>query len=206
MHEGIKITERNLPHWTKEDSIYWITFRLGDSVPQSKIAVWRDERRRWVDAHPKPWSKEVWLEYHREFELRIDKWLDRGFGSQSLAHPHVREALKTCMLRFEGERLNIHCAVIMPTHVHVLLEPLKGYQLSALLKGMKGAGAREANRILRRTGPFWEEESYDHIVRNREQYLYFCDYIANNPSKACLGEGAYWFLPRPMDKDFPLDT
>ena len=56
-----------------------------------------------------------------------------------------------------------------------------------LLKSLKGATAREANRLLGRTGePFWQKESYDHYVRNRIEFEKIRTYIETNPVKAGL--------------------
>jgi putative transposase len=50
---------------------------------------------------------------------------------------------------------------IMSNHVQLLLLPK--IAPSRLLQSFKGATAREANRILGRTGEtFWQAESYDH--------------------------------------------
>ena len=74
---------------------------------------------------------------------------------------------------------------IMPNHVHLLIQPKVAPE--HLLKSLKGASAREANRILGRTGePFWQKESYDHWVRNRMEFQKIRAYIENNPVKAGL--------------------
>ena len=75
----------------------------------------------------------------------------------------------------------------MSNHVHVLLRPL--IAPSRLLQSLKGFTAREANRLLGRTGePFWQAESYDHWVRDEEQYKRITKYIENNPVNAGLVE------------------
>jgi hypothetical protein len=53
-----------------------------------------------------------------------------------------------------------------------------------ILKQVKGASAVECNRILGRTGAFWQAESYDHIVRSIEQLEQYRQYIATNPANA----------------------
>jgi len=189
----VTITRRNLPHWTKEGAIYWITFRLADSLPREKLNQWKAKRDYWISRHPEPWSDEEWKEYNRRFGSRLEKWLDVGYGSCTLAKPAIREIVQECILRFNGERLLVHAGVIMPNHVHLLLEPLAGNSLSDLLKGMKGASSRKINQLLNTTGNrFWMDESYDHIVRSEAQYQHFIRYIMENPIKANLSEGQYW--------------
>ena len=74
--------------------------------------------------------------------------------------------------------------VIMPNHVHLLVTPAPGEELEMILKGVKGASAVECNRLLGRTGTFWQADSYDHIVRSLEQLHQYRHYIADNPTKA----------------------
>jgi REP element-mobilizing transposase RayT len=78
---------------------------------------------------------------------------------------------------------------VMSNHVHTLLLPL--ISPSRLIQSIKGVTAREANRILGRTGEtFWQAESYDHWVRDEEERGRIAAYIENNPVKAGLVERA----------------
>jgi REP element-mobilizing transposase RayT len=75
----------------------------------------------------------------------------------------------------------------MPNHVHVLLQPQA--PLSKITKSIKGYTATEANKILGRTGePFWQDESYDHWVRNRHDLEKIVRYIEMNPVSAGLAD------------------
>ena len=73
----------------------------------------------------------------------------------------------------------------MPNHVHVLLDPF--VPLARLTMGIKRASAKDANAKLGRTGmPFWQDESFDHWVRNPGQFARIQTYIESNPVKARL--------------------
>ena len=73
--------------------------------------------------------------------------------------------------------------VVMANHVHVLLLPRVA--VSRIMHGSKGVTARESNKVLGRTGePFWQTESYDHFVRDREGWNRIARYIEENPVKA----------------------
>jgi putative transposase len=79
----------------------------------------------------------------------------------------------------------LYAYVVMANHVHILIHP--HIEPSRLLKSLKGATAREANKLLRRTGePFWQKKSYDHWVRNQSEFHRIRAYIENNPVKAGL--------------------
>jgi REP element-mobilizing transposase RayT len=72
----------------------------------------------------------------------------------------------------------------MPNHVHVLMTPLA--LVPKIMHSLKGFTAREANRLLDRTGlPFWQRESYDHWVRDGE-FERIQRYIELNPVRAGL--------------------
>lgn len=193
----ITVTRRNLPHWSKRNAVYWITFRLADSLSRARLDAWKAERDLWKRDHPLPWTELEWREYDRRFGQRLANWLDAGYGSCVLTRPEAQEIVRDCLLRFDGERLLLRAGVIMPNHVHLLLEVLEGYALSGLLKGIKGASARQINRVLGREGRLWQDESYDHIVQSEGQFRHLLRYIVNNPVRAGLRPGQYWlYLPR----------
>ena len=73
----------------------------------------------------------------------------------------------------------------MPNHVHVLLDP--AISLERITNSLKGVTAREANRILGRTGEhFWQDESFDHWIRNGAEFDRVRLYIERNPVTAGL--------------------
>ena len=191
---GVSIhkTQRRLPHWTCDAAIYWITFRLMDSLPQDKLKQWQAVRTIWLRHNPEPWDARQWREYRARFGERLDDWLDAGYGSRALALPDIQAIVRDALLRFEGTRLSLHAGIIMPNHVHLVMEPLGENKLNALMKGIKGASAHQANQCLGRTGQFWIDESFDHIVRSEEQYHHFVEYIVENPIRARLQAHEYW--------------
>jgi len=85
----------------------------------------------------------------------------------------------------EARHFDLHSWVIMPNHVHLLLTPR--IDISQLLCSVKAVTAKRANLLLQRTGqPFWQDESYDHLVRNGEEFRRIKLYIENNPVRALL--------------------
>ena len=199
MFGDIQATRRNLPHWTRADSAttYWVTFRLADSIPQEKLRAFAAERDVWMTEHLEPWDADTRTAYRERFPARMETWLDAGYGSRALAREDVRDVVAECLTRFEGERLLLPAAVVMPTHVHALIAPLGGQALSSLLRGIKGASARGANRVLGHSGVFWLDESYDRIVRDESECAAFVRYIADNPVRAGLRADEYWLrLPK----------
>ena len=79
----------------------------------------------------------------------------------------------------------IHAYVVMPNHVHVLLEPV--VELARITKLIKGGTARAANKMVGRTGKsFWQDESFDHWIRTSAEFERVRAYIERNPVKAGL--------------------
>jgi REP element-mobilizing transposase RayT len=118
-------------------------------------------------------------------------WIDRHLdtarrGPLYLAREPIAQIVAASLQRgISLGHYDLRAYVIMANHVHVLLLPL--ISPSSLLQSLKGATAREANRILGRTGePFWQAESYDHWVRDESEFERIVRYIENNPVQAGL--------------------
>ena len=80
---------------------------------------------------------------------------------------------------------DLHAFVVMPNHVHLLVDPLQ--PMAKVMQSLKGYTARQANRLLGRTGqPFWQKESYDHWVRDAAEFAKITHYVEHNPVKAGL--------------------
>jgi len=117
----------------------------------------------------------------------MDRYLDLApTGPRFLSQPEIAELVIHSLHKGVGlHHYDLGAWVIMANHVHVLLLPIINPAL--LLKSLKGATAREANKLLNRTGQhFWQAESYDHWVRNEQEYSRIVDYIELNPVKAGL--------------------
>jgi REP element-mobilizing transposase RayT len=75
----------------------------------------------------------------------------------------------------------------MPNHVHIVINVERsGTSLYKILQSLKAYTARECNKILNRTGSFWQHESYDHVIRNDKELNNIIWYVLNNPVKAGL--------------------
>ena len=90
-------------------------------------------------------------------------------------------------------RIHLYAAVIMPDHVHLLFLPLRDendqpFAMVDILQCLKSATAHRINRLLRISGPVWEEESFDHALRSDESLREKSEYIRLNPAKAGLVE------------------
>ncbi|MBI2193010.1 MAG: DUF1156 domain-containing protein [Planctomycetes bacterium] len=100
--------------------------------------------------------------------------------------PTQRQIVLDAFKHWNGSRVRLHIACVMPDHVHAILEPLGNYTLSNLLHSIKSFTANEINKALGRQGTFWQAESFDRIVRDIPDYLEKWDYVRANPVKTGL--------------------
>ncbi len=188
---GVPIDKKSgshLPHWTQDGATYAVTFRLGDSLPAPILKAWRAEREA-LQEELKKKGELTAKETQRLNELyseKVEEWLDAGHGECHLKHPEVGAAVENALKYFHGERYTLYAWCIMPNHVHVLVEPLAGHKLEPILHSWKSFSANAANKILGRSGVFWMEEYYDHLVRDQEDFARQWHYVKDNPGKVEL--------------------
>jgi REP element-mobilizing transposase RayT len=179
---------RHLPYWRQPGATYFVTFRLGDSLPQAKLRELAAWRAQWQRRHPPPHSDEIWQRYSHEVMRRIEVWLDQGMGSCLLRQPEASATVCRALHQFDSQRYELASYIIMPNHVHVLVRPLdeRDEALERILHSWKRYAAHEINLQRVRRGPLWQEESFDRIVRD-EEHLYRClQYIGSNAARAGL--------------------
>lgn len=163
---------RKLPHWHPENEWLFITFRLHGSLP--------------VKSRPsEAGGGEDFVRWDRELDAALvgPTWL-KNARVAGIAVDVITEAETRQMCQ-------LGAFVVMSNHVHLLLRP--SVAARRLTQWIKGVSALRANRMLDRTGQFWQHESYDHCVRSGVEHRRICDYIEQNPVKAGLVEcGQDW--------------
>ena len=160
--------ERRLPHWDVTGQPVFVTFRLHGSLPANR--TFPPTRQTGGAAF-----------------AAMDRILDQGRGGPVfLRQPEIARLVVQALLDGEARfhRYQLHTFVVMPNHVHLLVTPnVSARQWLGPLKGFTG---HQANAMLGRTGAFWQDESYDHLVRNVEQFHRIERYIEGNPVSAGL--------------------
>lgn len=187
--EEIIKTRNRLPHWHQNRSTYFITFRLGDSLPAGLLEAWRFEREQWLTEYPQPWSMETDLEYHKRFSARLDRHLDDGHGSCLLRDPVNRGIVANAFLHFDKQRYLLHSYVIMPNHVHLLLSLAEAESLDRVVGSWKRFAATAIHRHIGASGALWQKDYFDRIIRDWDHFANVARYIRRNPLKAQLGDG-----------------
>lgn len=175
-----------LPHYDDGAAMQSITYRLWDALPADVVA--KLEEQALSD------------DRHRE---EIERHLDSGHGSCLLRKSENAEIVAEGWRHFDGTRYRLHAWVVMPNHVHVLIEPLAGHTVGEILQAEKsftakailagGVGLRPAGKMKAGGMPalpanrhVWQPDYYDRFIRNERHFAAAVDYIHQNPVKAGL--------------------
>jgi putative transposase len=164
-----EIYERFLPHWHPQDKWLSITWRLAGSQPRIPAIL----------------SAE--LPEGKRFGL-LDQESDRATtGPLWLANPGIARIVRDKIISLSSTFYDLAAWVIMANHVHIVILPKA--PVAKILQHLKGATARDANRILGRAGEkFWATESYDHWIRSENELNRVIRYVERNPVKAGMVE------------------
>ncbi len=197
---------RKLPHWIPSGAAFFITFRLADSLPvqvMQQLQAWRERERQKIQSRnsDKSQGQELY-NLDKKYFGYFDSWLDRCLENSPrwLADEKAAQIVANELHALDGERYRLVAYSILSNHVHLAIdtdeyrfEPVHQgvtapYPLTDTLKRLKGRTARFCNLALGRSGAFWHAESYDHVIRNAQEYERIIWYILNNPVKAGLAE------------------
>jgi len=182
---------RRLPHWQPPGAAFFITFRLHGSLPRhvlEQLLGERDSVERRLRQIQDPTLRAV--ETYREERRFFGKWdvalHTADEGPRWLENPRIASIVDESLRYRDGKVYDLLAFCIMPNHVHLVCSPLERtpgdyFPLSAILHSLKGYTARRANQVLSRTGPFWQPESYDHVVRDERELVRIVRYVQNNP-------------------------
>ena len=171
-----KITEyrRNLPHINPENAVFFITYRTAGSLPKHVIDKFVDEKE----------NSDINKNYFEEFDNYLDK--QAGF----LYQKEIADIIKESLIYYDKKQYTLLAYCIMPNHIHLLINtnnyPYKN--LFSIMKIIKGVSANKLNTLLNKKGQFWHHESFDRMVRDRNELADTISYIKNNPVKANLVE------------------
>jgi REP element-mobilizing transposase RayT len=103
--------------------------------------------------------------------------------------PAARDIVLDCCVKEDTHKFDLHAAVVMPDHVHHIYSALRrgdgwSYTLPEIMKTIKGRAARLINLGLQRSGPVWQEEFFDHVLRSNDSLLDRVEYVCQNPVRA----------------------
>jgi len=169
-----------LPHFDSPGTIQTIVFRLADSFSSAELT------RLTLKFNTNPDS--IKQDY-------IEECMHKGHGDCHLKDPALAKIVEDALLFFDDQRYRLLTWVVMPNHVHTMVEMVEGYPIADILKSWKGYSAREINKVLGRSGQFWSRDYFDRYIRTIDHYYDALNYIHMNPVIAGL-------VQRPEDWPF----
>lgn len=170
--------KRNLPHLYYDEGIYFVTFRLYNSIhPGELLKLQKFRSERTETDRPKIFKK-------------YDELLDKPNNNiKYLIIPSIAEICKNSIMHYDGKEIEIICYCIMPNHIHLVFELLDKEKLVGdIIASIKKYSARLANKVLNKTGKFWQAESFDRLVRDEKELYNIIKYVLLNPVTAGLVE------------------
>ena len=202
------IYKNRLPHIAPVGATFFVTFRLGDSLPLKIITALKDQLEEAIK-HIKAGKSRGDIQKIRKqysvFFKKYDQQLDQyPHGKCYLKIPEIAEIVQSKLHSMDRDLYDLIAYTIMPNHVHILIDTLiqliddqglildevpENYnQLDNIMRLIKGSTAFDSNKALKREGTFWQKDSFDHFVRNEDELNNIIEYILQNPVKAGLVE------------------
>jgi putative transposase len=190
---------RNLPHWQPAQAIYFVTISLIDSIPKRVASNLQSEEKSFYANLKDQGNGALKLESERRrFQGRVFQRYDYHLDKTSKG-PHWLKDRKVAKLVVDAlhfrdqKEFDLYAFCVMSNHIHIVFELMESTTIkrsskpvTKILKSFKSYTGLRANKILGRQGPFWNSESYDHVVRNNQSLERIIKYTLNNPVKANL--------------------
>ncbi len=187
---------RNLPHIQPEDSVLFVTYRLFFKLPVEYYNIIRTMKADFYAKIKSLDKRKKELEEYK-FEQKLFDFKDNFIGKFRnsplwLKNKNIANIVKDSLFWGAQKRYDLFAFCIMPNHVHIVIRPLsknkEPFPLQQIMYDHKHFTAIEANKILKRKGHFWQDEHYDHYIRNEKEFYNILNYIYMNPVKANLVE------------------
>jgi putative transposase len=189
---------RHLPHYQPPGAMLFLTARLAGSLPRETILRLLGEAEqsdlllaRITDSRER--AERAYLEQRRLFGEWDAELHGTKHGPFWLRDARIAELVAESLRYRDGQVYRLAAFCIMPNHLHLVIVPLPKedgvfHSLSAIMHSLKRYTARQANLLLGREGAFWQQESYDHVVRDEAEARRIIEYVLNNPVKAGLAQ------------------
>jgi putative transposase len=176
--EGSWLSRGYLPHFDSPEVVQHVTFHLADSLPKDAVLRIKEE------AQMEPGTNQSATE-----RRKMHEWIDAGHGSCLLKDPVIARQVENTLLFFDGTRYRIFAWVVMPNHVHVLIQTLRPWNLFKVVASWKKYTARFICQHRGETAPtqsktIWHREYWDRYIRNENHFYTAIAYVHNNPVQA----------------------
>lgn len=172
-------------------------------IKLEKVSSYQDEK----------FKRQKYAELQKYKFAKYERILDScKYGHKWLGDEVVANVVKKALHYRDKNLYNLIAYTIMPNHIHIIFKPIVEqkatfaqfineeeisdsqdgqvgkslYIVTKIMQDLKKYTAGRANKIMKRTGKFWQHESFDHVLRDKKELLRIAAYILNNPVKATL--------------------
>ncbi len=171
---------KNLPHIHIWKCTQFITIRLNDSLPQSKL---KEMQLRLDSLSDEP-------DFVKE-KTYLKERIKKGRGVCLLKNWQCAGAVKYILEKEQQSGYRLLSWVIMPNHIHVLVKMGRNLLLPEMIRKWKIGTTFKINKILNRKGSVWQRDYYDTYIRSEAHFFYTMEYIRKNAREGAIR----WFTP-----------
>lgn len=201
---------RHLPHFQPQDAWYSATIRLAGSLPLNVVLQLQEEqamlRHRLEGISNTSARASLLREAQEDHNRKFDRLLHANHsGPNWLGREDIATVVSSSLHAMDRRTFQLLAHTIMPNHVHVVFAtgdaklPIDQaekkqeltierfeFPVTKIFASIKKFTARRANALLDRRGAFWQEETYDHVIRDSEELIRAIRYVLMNPVEAKL--------------------
>jgi putative transposase len=196
---------RKLPHWQISGAEYFVTIRLFGSLPVHVIRELQQKRRQFLiqaSKNQNPDNDKIEYEKLKKKLLanlfkKYEKHLDNAeTGPTWLKQSEVANIIKEAIHFRDQKEYDLYTYCIMSNHIHLVFRHLDNVKIDSsqknllpvtqIMKNFKSYTGLQANKYLNRTGSFWQDESFDRLIRSETELENVIRYTINNPVKINL--------------------
>lgn len=174
----------------------FVTFRLIDSLPHSKLRDLIELKQNFLSKNPQPWSNEVEIAYWKLITPFESNLLDNGYGDCILKNPSIRKVVADSLRYWDGSKYDLVAYVIMPNHIHVIIQLAQECRIESIMHSIKSYTSKIINKMTSHSGAIWMKEYFDRIIRSERNLNSCIKYIMDNPKYLDNGDYEIYVNPK----------
>jgi carbamoyl-phosphate synthase large subunit len=182
--------------YNEKREFYFVTMHLRDALPehvQEEGAAEHERIQSMVAAGTIGESERK--QFGKMLEDWFDRFLDAGDGSAPFINDDLAKLVDDSLRQFDAARYRLHAWVVMPNHIHAVIEPAEGFRLAEVLQLWRQSIDKKVGLARRHEEPLWEPEFYSSRILSQEDYERYVSEVLDDPAEGGL-QGWPWTGPR----------
>lgn len=186
----VTIRQRNhLRHLDEPQGTYLVTYCLADAFPPgflSRLYQARDAALEKLSERFGRVSTADVRQIQKQLRRELFEEMDKGHGRCEMHDSEIARIVANSLEHFHTQRYRLIAYAVMPNHVHVILDTFAGWSWWKVIGASKSYTAKQANRVLERSGTFWQDDNWETLILSDPHLENAIDYVLANPSSARL--------------------